>query len=181
MRLVLKNPRIKQYNLLAVIIAWIHTVVFIIILFSADYNLIRIIAAAGLAIVDSAFILRNKFRGAGTFMQPYSIMYYCLVVAWPLLGYYWVTPIIMLITVLDILARQTPIVYFSAERIEFPSIPKKIIRWNELSNVVLKDSLLTIDFKNDKLLQSEVERGTDEEAFNISVKPFLSDKLIIDN
>lgn len=42
-------------------------------------------------------------------------------------------------------------------------------QWNEFSNVVLKDSLLTLDFKNNKLLQLSIEETSsliDEKAFN---------------
>lgn len=47
------------------------------------------------------------------------------------------------------------------------SFPKKRYTWNELNNVVLKDGLLTIDFKNNKMLQrlvdSEVDVKVEEE------------------
>jgi hypothetical protein len=41
--------------------------------------------------------------------------------------------------------------------------------WQQLDNVILKDNLLTIDFKSNKLMQAELEEGdvkTDEEGFN---------------
>jgi hypothetical protein len=34
---------------------------------------------------------------------------------------------------------------------------RRIIEWNNLNNTVLKDGVLTLDFKNDKLIQEEVE------------------------
>ncbi|WP_160712725.1 hypothetical protein [Chitinophaga solisilvae] len=46
---------------------------------------------------------------------------------------------------------------------------KKLIGWNELNNVILRNDLLTIDFKNNKILQLEVltEPGKEErEALN---------------
>ncbi|OYY22402.1 MAG: hypothetical protein B7Y69_06810, partial [Sphingobacteriia bacterium 35-40-8] len=49
------------------------------------------------------------------------------------------------------------------------SFPKKHILWEELNNVVIKDGLLTIDFKNNKLLQKEIQSGSnakDEQDFN---------------
>lgn len=40
--------------------------------------------------------------------------------------------------------------------------------WNDFSNIILKDNLLTLDFKNNKVLQLELEENTaiDENAFN---------------
>jgi hypothetical protein len=46
---------------------------------------------------------------------------------------------------------------------------KKKHSWNELKNVILKDSVLTIDFKSNRLLQTEIAEesfGTDEKLFN---------------
>ena len=44
----------------------------------------------------------------------------------------------------------------------------KLYQWQELSNVILKDNLLTLDFKNNKVLQLEVEEkeNFDEKMFN---------------
>jgi len=44
----------------------------------------------------------------------------------------------------------------------------KAHNWTELSNVILKDNILTIDFKNDHLLQSEIA----PESFDIDEKLF---------
>lgn len=49
-------------------------------------------------------------------------------------------------------------------------------QWREFSNVVLKDHLLTLDFKNNKLLQvniDETQAPVDEGAFNEYCKKFI--------
>lgn len=64
---------------------------------------------------------------------------------------------------------KTPLeIGFSKERITVNSIPRRHYYWNNLSNVVLKDELLTIDFKSNKLLQQPTEPyGIDvEREFN---------------
>lgn len=46
---------------------------------------------------------------------------------------------------------------------------KKVYKWIEFNNVILKDSILTLDFKSNKLIQSEIEEVNfqiDEKAFN---------------
>ncbi len=43
------------------------------------------------------------------------------------------------------------------------------VQWNKLNNVILKDRILTIDFKNDKLMQAEIAADSyhiDEILFN---------------
>lgn len=49
-------------------------------------------------------------------------------------------------------------------------------QWNDFSNVVLKDNLLTLDFKNNKLIQLNIDEGKttiDEEEFNCYCKTFM--------
>jgi hypothetical protein len=46
---------------------------------------------------------------------------------------------------------------FNKDGVVFNNFPKKHFAWNKISNVVLKDGMLTIDYKNNKLLQKEVE------------------------
>lgn len=46
---------------------------------------------------------------------------------------------------------------FSENEISFNSLPRKVVRWNEINNVIIKDGLITIDQKNNKLTQKEIE------------------------
>jgi hypothetical protein len=46
---------------------------------------------------------------------------------------------------------------FSENEISFNSLPRKVLYWNEIKNVVIKDGLITIDQKNNKLYQKEIE------------------------
>ncbi len=52
---------------------------------------------------------------------------------------------------------------FSQEGIIENGILGRKIRWEELSNVIIKDQLLTIDFKNNKLIQIETDDEEDDE------------------
>jgi hypothetical protein len=49
---------------------------------------------------------------------------------------------------------------FNEEGIIINSFPKRSYYWQLLSNVVLKDCILTIDFKNNKLIQKETQEDT---------------------
>lgn len=46
---------------------------------------------------------------------------------------------------------------FSEAEISFNSLPRKVLYWNEIKNVVIKDGLITIDQHNNKLYQKEIE------------------------
>jgi len=58
---------------------------------------------------------------------------------------------------------------FSDEEILRNTLIKKKYRWSDLNNVILKDGLLTIDFKNNKLFQKE---ALDEEEMDAAEAEF---------
>ena len=60
---------------------------------------------------------------------------------------------------------------FDIDCIVFNTFFSRRIHWPDLNNVVLRDGLLTIDFKNNRLIQREIEDDeeeddADEEEFN---------------
>ena len=67
---------------------------------------------------------------------------------------------------------------FSNDEIVLNTLFKKIYRWPDLNNVVLKDGLLTMDFKNNRLFQKvafdEDEMDADEAEFNAYCQRQLS-------
>ena len=52
--------------------------------------------------------------------------------------------------------KVPPELAFDAEEISFNSFPRKIYLWKDVANVILKDGLLTIDLKNNTLIQKQV-------------------------
>ncbi len=69
------------------------------------------------------------------------------------------------ITVVINTAYVQPQVDFNAESVKVKkTLYSKVYKWQELNNVILKDDLLTLDFKNNKLLQLGVE---EKENFDI--------------
>jgi hypothetical protein len=46
---------------------------------------------------------------------------------------------------------------FSEKEISFNTLPRKVLHWSQIKNVVIKDGLLTIDQENNKLTQKEIE------------------------
>ena len=46
----------------------------------------------------------------------------------------------------------------------FNSLPKKFVQWSAVSNAVLKDGLITIDYKNNKLFQKEIQEQVSAET-----------------
>ena len=75
----------------------------------------------------------------------------------------------LIASVLEKPLKVTPEVAFDVEELVFNTVPKRKYLWNEVSNVVLKEGILTIDLKNNKLIQKEIDADiseADEQDFN---------------
>ena len=73
--------------------------------------------------------------------------------------------------------NKQPVVHLSSAGITIHKLfASPAYQWHQFSNVVLKDNLLTLDFKNNKLLQVAVDEGkspVDEKAFNEFCRQFI--------
>lgn len=81
---------------------------------------------------------------------------------------YWLfTLILAAVTVLEWLALKIrPAVRFSDSGILFTGVLPKTYGWDAVSNVILRDGLLTIDFRSNRLFQKEVDAQAGEADFN---------------
>jgi hypothetical protein len=84
--------------------------------------------------------------------------------------YQWLAFPFIVLALLEYHAKYAVEIGFSEKEILINSLFKKRVHWSQLSNVVLKDGILTIDFNNNKIIQKEVEDDeeddADEEEFN---------------
>ena len=73
--------------------------------------------------------------------------------------------------IVTVVKEKTTTVLFLTEGVNLTRVFKTVIfPWSEMENVILKDNLLTIDFKTNKIIQVEIletERMVDEAEFNL--------------
>ena len=72
-------------------------------------------------------------------------------------------------------AKKDFIVKVAKSGVEFSGLPNRQFNWSDLNNLILKDNLLTIDFKNDKVLQLYLPENNQikEQDFNDFCKACL--------
>ena len=99
-----------------------------------------------------------------------GISFIVIAIFWILVGKYLLAAFILLFAIAGFFTSRKFNVIFSADKILYPSFPVKTFLWDEVSNVILKDNVLTIDLKNNKLIQSVIEKVSadeiDENDFN---------------
>lgn len=80
--------------------------------------------------------------------------------------------IFIAIAYLGYLATMSEEIGFSHDRIIFKKLFTRTIQWDELTNAMIKDGLLTLDFKNNKLFQAETDDDEDNEEYDASEEEF---------
>ena len=76
----------------------------------------------------------------------------------------------MAFALLGIAIQVKPVIHFSEVGIKYPGFPAKLFLWTEVDSVQLKEGILTIDMKNNQLMQysleNEMANAVNAKAFN---------------
>jgi hypothetical protein len=82
---------------------------------------------------------------------------------WTKMPYFeWLVIVFAVLAILEYQAKVSPEIGFSTDHLVFNGLFRKKYQWTEIDNVILKDGLLTIDYKNNKLFQKEIDSGENE-------------------
>ena len=164
--LVLKNEKKKSYERITWMIIISNVALLILLALKGIFSRGEVIATIIMISLVTGITLYAKGKYAKI---ETSIIFIILMTTWVTTGYWWVAAINFIFEIFQITALRTLTVRIKPEAIFYPSFPQRQIDWKELSNLILKDGLLTIDFKNNKIIQQYVEEislAIDEKEFN---------------
>jgi hypothetical protein len=169
--ITLTNRKRKNYFLLAWLFALIVYAFELYLAFNDAYKYAQrswVVVVFGILllflITDTGFRLNNwskrEYIGAayGFIAVPF--------IKWQ---FYWPVAILFLFMILLSIATRKFCIIISEKNIIFPSFPPKKIDWSVLNNLILKDDVLTIDFKNNRLIQQPIDdskTSVNEKEFN---------------
>ena len=170
--IVVKNEKLKSYRFLALILVLLNVAVFIFLL-TYDYK--RYEATAALLLLGIYFFIRSniaKQRNQKNYID--EIMFFVLAGCWVGLQSYLLAVCCVLLGVLFHASLQKIQFVFNADGVYKLNFPKAVYEWHQFTNVMIKDKILTLDFKNNKLIQAETEQEAfDEITFNKFAKQQL--------
>ncbi len=168
---ILKNEKIASYKKSILAIIGLNLLFFIYLSYSTNNNYIRntaifAIAFTLLSYLLSYFLERKNivFSAVFTSVAFFIFSYFKLHLWWQAIAMLFILLMYLYsIRILQVIITEKIIIY--------PSFPNKHIQWEMLNNLLVKDNLLTIDFKNNKLIQSEIivekkDEIDDEKEFN---------------
>lgn len=155
----LKNEKRRHYHRIALFVVFINLAVFVFFSFTAYQRSQRIISIIGSVLLlaatltDIYFPLVKNKQGF-----PYRVVAAGVILfTWWMLGQELIGFICGLLGLLYVAATRPLQVIFNPEGITYPAIVQKKINWADCLNVILKDGLLTIDLKNNHIIQQPVD------------------------
>jgi hypothetical protein len=139
-------------------------------------NFFSLIASITLAAGIARNIYLKKFEKKTV---RYRYLLFIAGVFWIMMPYLqWFSIPFFLLSFLEYQAKYPLEVGFNNQEITINNLFKKKFKWSDFSNIILKDGILTLDFKNNTLFQKEAidddEAEADEDEFNEYCKEQLA-------
>ena len=164
--IVLKNEKAKTYTVISWLIIALNFISFLYMGISGSAEEINHpFFAAGILLCIFLFQLIVKRKDESE-INKFSLSFSEIIIAWIIMQFYWIAALNFFLFIFQDISRRRLIVLFFDDRIIYPSFPKRTIQWQELNQVILKDGILTIDMKNDKVFQNEIISDINEAELN---------------
>jgi hypothetical protein len=165
---VLKKKHEKTASLIGLLSAFIFILLLIVKTISDSrdwiFMLLAIVCFSGLVAYDLVqFRKKKKTEMMLTYLVAIAALFF-----FPLPG----KIAYLVIALSGYLSTRPEEIGFSEERIVFKSVFSKKIAWSELNNALIKDGVLTLDYKNNKLFQAETDDDEDNEEYDVSEEEF---------
>lgn len=167
----LRNERAKYINTISLLITAVSIIFFLFQQFRQDrqnwYPYLYLISAALIigGLIRNWYIFTKKTRPV-----YYSKILLVAAVTWLAMPFLpWIGIFLVLLSLLEKPARLPLEIGFNNDKVVFNTIVRRKFYWNQFKNVVLKDGMLTLDFKNNNLFQKltiDEDGDADEEEFN---------------
>ena len=164
--IILKNDKIKSYRSIALFILLLNVAVFIFLLF---YDRYRYEAASAILLIGIYIFMRLYFirkYNQGNYLD--QVLLFVLAGCWFGMQNYFLVFLLVILGILYHLSLQKLLFVFTTDKISKMNFPGKDFDWNMFNNVILKDNILTLDFKNNRLIQAEIDKSHEinERQFN---------------
>jgi hypothetical protein len=162
-RFTLKNAKLKNYHAMSWLLVLLNNIAATMFVFLQEPLWRYRYFVAGAILISVLFYYLRK-----TNTRLIGILFPLFAGIWGLFAIYVAVAANIVFLWLYTFSIRRFEVAVKKDGISYPSFPKREILWNELQNIIMKDGLLTIDFKNNKILQNEIDGEVDvnERDFN---------------
>ena len=164
----LKNERRRSIDTISILVILISAIAFAWVRISALSGSPIFIFAAVILVGGIIFLVKSRKNNEQVAFSKLMIVAGITWFAVP--GLAWVGLAVLLLSLLEKPAKTNLEIGFTTDIIVMNHIIKKKYTWQEFSNILLKDGILTLDFKNNRIFQKETvdeEGDAEEDEFNV--------------
>lgn len=163
-QITLKNDKLKFYKLIGLLLVLSNLLVFIFLLISG-VHFYEAAASLLLSVLYIIYLLYlSKKSQIPFFINEFT--FFILAGCWITLQSYLAALSCTVLGILYHLSLQKLQILFTGNFVKKLNFPKKEFSWDVFTNVLIKDNILTMDFKNNALIQAETESSVNEIEFN---------------
>jgi hypothetical protein len=162
--IILKNDKTKFYKFIALLLVLLNLAVFIFHLI-ADVHFYE---AAAALLLSGLYLIYQRYAAKKNTSVYFinGLTFFILAGSWVALQNYWIAFACAALAILYHLSLQKLQFVVNDNFVKKMNFPQKVYSWEMLANVMLRDNILTIDLKNNKLIQLEIESNISESQFN---------------
>lgn len=158
---VLKNLQYRYIDLLGLLLSLLSAAAFARELTVS--NKVGVAFLIGLVFVVGV-VIYNLIQSRRKRKVYYSRALLIAALVWMKMPYLqWLAFVFIILGLLEYQAKYAVEIGFADDRVVINYIFKKVYRWDQFNNIILKDGLITLDFTNNRVLQREIEDDEDED------------------
>lgn len=164
----LKKSSDRQIDIISIFLCFVSVLAFVFEQFrDSKFNY----AGSLFAMIIAGGVLFNLFFVKTERTVRYKNLLFLAGVYWIMMPYLsWVSILFFFLAFLEYQAKHPLEVGFTKDEIVINTLIKRKFSWSSFNQIMLKEGLLTLDFKNNKVFQKETlddeEPDADEEEFN---------------
>lgn len=151
------NTKANAYRVITILLLVMNILVFGYLSSAGTTNRYTLLAmgGVGLNVLALVSVFRQNYFRFLEVLRP-GFIFIISAVMWAILGKYLLGVLMLFFGVMGIYSSGKLFILFSDEGISYPSFPRKLFLWKDVSQVILKDDILTIDLKDNKLFQFNI-------------------------
>jgi hypothetical protein len=171
---ILKKNSERATDLLSILLCFLSAITF---LFTAIGSIGSAksfpIGAVAIALVVGLIVNGLSKRNNRYARIRYRYLLLLAAIGWISMPFFqWICIFFLALAFLEYQTKRPLEIGFDTDRIVINSLIRQRYDWTVFNNIVLKDGLLTLDFKNNRLMQKEIaddddDDDADEEEFNV--------------
>lgn len=165
----LKNTRRRQIDTFSLLLLFISVLLFLREqLHSPNIKIIYLFGSMAIVAISGWNLYHTKKTGQTVY---YSNALFIAAIGWITMDYLsWLFIPFVVMALMERTAKKPLEIGFAGNEIVINTLIRRRYKWTDFNNIILKDDLLTLDFKNNRLLQRETvdeEGDADEHEFNL--------------